>query len=39
MADNWLVKFSTRVLRDARIIFGRRPLLHSALSATSYGLP
>jgi hypothetical protein len=28
--DNWPVEFSTRVLRDARVIFWEEALLHAA---------
>jgi hypothetical protein len=38
MVDNWHVKFSMRVLRDARVIFGGGPATRSALSATCVAL-
>jgi hypothetical protein len=38
MADNWAVKFSTRVRHDVRVILGGRPATGSALSATGASL-
>ena len=38
MVDNWSVKFSTRVLRDVRVILGGEPGKRIALSATGASL-
>jgi len=38
MVDNWPVKFSTRMLRDVRVILGGEPGKRSVLSATGASL-